>query len=67
MTFPCPTCKNPLGLTLEFIMKNPICVCPHCQTSFNFTVNEDIIKTYKETMSEIEKIKGQYKGTVKFS
>lgn len=67
MAFPCPICKKPLGLTLEFIMKNPICACPNCQTSFNFTVNEDIIKTYQETMSEIEKIKGQYKGMVKFS
>jgi len=48
-------------------MKNPICACPHCGTSFNFTVNEDIKKIYKETMSEIDKIKRQYKGTVRFS
>ena len=67
MAFNCPTCKKPLGLTLEFIMKNPICACPHCGTSFNFTVNEDIKKIYKETMSEIDKIKRQYKGTVRFS
>jgi uncharacterized Zn finger protein (UPF0148 family) len=67
MAFPCPSCKTPLGLTLEFIMKNPICVCPNCKTTFNFTVNEDIKKIYKETMSEIDKIKRQYKGVVKFS
>jgi uncharacterized protein YbaR (Trm112 family) len=67
MAFPCPTCKNPLGLTLEFIIKHPICVCPHCNTSFNFTVNEEIKKTFNETISEIEKIKRQYSGMVKFS
>ena len=67
MAFPCPTCKTPLGLTLEFIIKNPVCVCPNCKTKFNFTVTEDIKKIYTDAISEINKIKRQYQGTVKFS
>jgi hypothetical protein len=67
MSFPCPTCKNPLGLTLEFIIKHPICLCPNCGTSFNFTVNDDIKKTYRETMSEINDIKNKHKAIAKFN
>lgn len=66
MPLPCPSCKNPINLTLEFIIKNPVCVCPTCKTIMDFTINEDIKKSYNETMMEMEKIKNQYKGMVKF-
>jgi transcription initiation factor IIE alpha subunit len=66
MSLPCPNCQTPIGLTLKFIIKNPISLCPHCNTIFNFSVNSEIVKSYKEAISEIEKIKKQYKGTVKF-
>jgi uncharacterized protein YbaR (Trm112 family) len=55
MALPCPNCKTPIGLTLDFIVKNPVSVCPSCKTVFNFAVSE-----------EIEDIKKQYSGSVKF-
>jgi hypothetical protein len=33
----------------------------------DFTVNEEIKKSFNEAISEIDKIKKQYKGMVKFS
>lgn len=66
MPLPCPSCRTPLNLTLEFIIKNPVCVCPTCKTIMDFTINEDIKKSYNDTMMEMEKIKNQYKGIVKF-
>jgi len=66
MSLPCPSCQNPLGLSLEFIIKHPISACPHCQTIFNFTVNDEIKVSFKDAVSEIEKIKKEYKGMVKF-
>ena len=67
MALPCPNCKKPIGLTLEFIIKHPISACPHCEVIMDFTVNEEIKKSFNEAISEIEKIKGQYKGMVKFT
>ena len=67
MALPCPACKNPIGLTLEFIIKHPISACPHCDVIMDFTVNEEIKKSFKEAISEIDNIKKQYKGMVKFS
>ena len=67
MALPCPACKNPIGLTLEFIIKHPISACPHCDVIMDFTVNEEIKKSFTEAISEIDKIKKQYKGMVKFS
>lgn len=66
MALPCPVCRTPINLTLEFIIKNSVCACPSCKTVMDFTVNEDIKKSYKEAMMEIEKIKKQYKGAIKF-
>lgn len=67
MALPCPACRNPIGLTLEFIIKHPISACPHCDVIMDFTVNEEIKKSFNEAISEIDKIKKQYKGMVKFS
>jgi len=66
MALPCPSCRQPLGINLEFILKNPISVCPNCNTIFNFNVDEDTKRLYKEAISEINKIKKEYKGSVKF-
>ena len=67
MALPCPACKKPIGLTLEFIIKHPMVVCPYCEVIMDFSVNEEIKKSFTEAVSEIDKIKKQYKGTVKFS
>jgi hypothetical protein len=32
----------------------------------DFTVNEDIVTMYREAMMEMEKIKKQHKGAIKF-
>ena len=53
MALPCPNCQTPLGISLDFIIKNPVSVCPTCQTVFNFAVNDEIIKTFKETLNEM--------------
>jgi hypothetical protein len=67
MALPCPACKQPIGLTLEFIIKHPVSGCPHCGIIMDFTVNEEIKRSFNEAISEIDKIKKQYKGMVKFS
>ena len=67
MALPCPACKQPIGLTLEFIIKHPVSGCPHCGIIMDFTVNEEIKQSFTEAVSEIDKIKKQYKGMVKFS
>lgn len=66
MALPCPFCKTPINLTLDFIIQNPICACPSCKTIMDFTVNEDIVTMYREAMMEMEKIKKQHKGAIKF-
>ena len=57
MALPCPACKKPIGLTLEFIIKHPVSACPHCDVIMDFTVNEEIKKSFTEAISEIDKIK----------
>ena len=42
MPMPCPSCKTTLGLDLQFIIKNPMCVCPGCGVILDFTVNDEI-------------------------
>ena len=42
-------------------------MCPNCDTRFNFTVNDDIKKTYRETMFEINNIKNKHKAIAKFN
>lgn len=66
MALPCPACKAPLGLTLQFIMKNPVSTCPHCQTVFNFRVGSEIKKKFTDTIKQIDTIKGRYKNIVNF-
>ncbi len=66
MALPCPACKAPLGLTLQFIMKNPVSTCPHCQTVFNFRVGSEIKKKFTDTIKQIDTIKGRYKNIANF-
>ena len=41
-------------------------MCPNCQTMFNFEVGNEIKESLASALSDINKIKKQYKGTVKF-
>jgi len=64
---PCPFCKNPLGFSLDFIIKNPISACPGCKTVFNFAVEDEIKGKMNKALHEIETVKKRYQGLVKFN
>ncbi|MDA9030111.1 hypothetical protein N9H59_03315 [Flavobacteriaceae bacterium] len=64
---PCLYCKKPLGLTLEFIQKNPVSQCPHCKTTFNFATSIDVMGRFNEVQREMEEIKNKYKSIAKFN
>ena len=53
MPMPCPACKTPLGMDLQFIIKHPVSVCPGCGIILDFTVNDEIKGKFNEAMSEI--------------
>ena len=54
MALPCLSCKQPLGLTIEFIMKNPLSQCPYCGVIMNFKPDAKIVK--KETKNGSRKM-----------
>ena len=64
---PCPSCKQSIGLTLDFIMKHPKMQCPHCKTVMNFEVSEEIKLKMQKGLREIEEIKKKYSKLAKFS
>jgi transcription initiation factor IIE alpha subunit len=66
MALPCPACKQPLGLNLQFIINNPVSVCPGCGIVLDFSVNEEVRNRFNEAMTEINKIKSRYKKIAKF-
>jgi transcription initiation factor IIE alpha subunit len=66
MPMPCPSCKTTLGLDLQFIIKNPISVCPGCGVILDFTVNDEIKEKYSDAMKTINSIKSKYKDIAKF-
>ena len=66
MPMPCPSCKTNLGLDLQFIIKNPMCVCPGCGVILDFSVNDEIKEKYSDSMRTINTIKSKYKDIAKF-
>ena len=66
MALPCPSCKNPLGLTLEFIIKHPIMQCPHCKTVMNFSGNKQSAEEYLKGFKEIEELRKKYSKIASF-
>ena len=56
MALPCPGCGKPLGLTIEFIMKNPISQCPYCEVIMNFKADEKVVGEYKDALNQIKLI-----------
>lgn len=67
MALPCPNCRHPLGLDLNFIIMNPVCVCPNCDLIMDFTINQEIKNKFQETLQEIEDIKKKYSNIAKFN
>lgn len=61
---PCPSCRTPLGLELDFIIKNPACQCPKCGVIMKFNVDPKIFKNaiakVRAAQQNIEKLKKQY-------
>ena len=66
MALPCLSCKQPLGLTIEFIMKNPLSQCPYCGVIMNFKPDAKIVNEYKNALDEIKSIQDKYKKIAKF-
>ena len=48
MPMPCPACKTPLGMDLQFIIKHPVSVCPGCGIILDFSVNDEIRKKFND-------------------
>lgn len=66
MALPCPSCRNPLGLTLEFIIKHPIMQCPHCKTVMNFSGNKESAEEFLSGFKELERLKKKYSKIATF-
>ena len=66
MALPCPGCGKPLGLTIEFIMKNPISQCPYCDVIMNFKADNKVVEEYKDSLNQIKAIQDKYKKIAKF-
>lgn len=66
MPLPCPVCRTPLHIDLQWLMQNPICQCPTCQSVMNFEVPESLKKDVNDAMRGIKDIQDQYKGIANF-
>ena len=51
---------------LQFIIKNPVSVCPGCGIVLDFSVNEEVRNRFNEAIAEMDKIKSRYKKIAKF-
>lgn len=66
MPLPCPVCRTPLHVDLQWLMQNPICQCPTCQSVMNFEVPESLKKEVNDAMRGIKDVQDQYKGIANF-
>lgn len=66
MAIPCPSCRQPLGLTIDFIMKHPVSQCPYCLTVMDFKPDIKVVDEYKDALKQIEDIRKKYKNVAKF-
>jgi hypothetical protein len=67
MALPCPGCRQPLGMDITFIIKNPVSICPHCGVIMNFKADGKVVDDYKKALNDIEGIKNRYKGVATFA
>tara|TARA_B100000780_G_C21073613_1_gene432099 strand:- start:799 stop:1002 length:204 start_codon:yes stop_codon:yes gene_type:complete len=67
MAMPCPSCKNPLDLTLQFILDNPVSVCPHCKVVMNFETSNIATDTLRKGLRDMDNLKKKYSNIAKFS
>lgn len=66
MPLPCPSCKQPLGVDLLFLMQHPVAQCPHCKSVMEFDVPDDVKKQVAAAFKNIEDIKAEYKDIATF-
>ena len=66
MPLPCPVCRTPLHVDLQWLIQNPICQCPTCQSVMNFEVPKELQKDVNRAMAEIKKVKDEYKDIATF-
>lgn len=66
MPLPCPVCRTPLQVDLQWLMQNPICQCPACHSVMNFSVPEEMQREVTKAINNIKKIKDEYKGIATF-
>ena len=66
MPLPCPVCRTPLHVDLQWLIQNPICQCPTCESVMNFEVPEKMQQEVNKALAEIKKVKDEYKGIATF-
>ena len=66
MALPCPGCREPLGMDITFIVKNPVSICPYCGVLMNFKADGKVVEDYRKALADIEDVKTKYKGVATF-
>lgn len=66
MPLPCPVCRTPLHVDLQWLIENPISQCPTCKSVMNFEVPEKMQREVTSAMENIKKIKDEYKDIATF-
>ena len=67
MPLPCPSCGQPLGLKLDFLVKHPSLQCPHCYAVMKFDVDKNSTAKMKKGLKQIQDLKKKYESIAKFS
>lgn len=67
MPLPCPSCGQPLGLKLDFLVKHPSVQCPHCYAVMKFDVDKNSTAKMKKGLKQIQDLKKKYESIAKFS
>lgn len=66
MPLPCPVCRTPLHVDLQWLIQNPINQCPSCHSVMNFEVPEKMKREVTGAINNIKKIKDEYKDIATF-
>ena len=67
MPLPCPSCGQPLGIKLDFLVKHPSVQCPHCYAVMKFDVDKNSTAKMKKGLKQIQDLKKKYESIAKFS
>lgn len=67
MPLPCPSCGQPLGLKLDFLVKHPAVQCPYCKSVLKFNIDKESTAKMEKGLKELEDLKKKYENIAKFS